>query len=1609
MKKKYGFTLIELLAVITVLSIVALIALPLVVNNIDEEKKHSARISTNEYIKSFHSTIVEVMADNVDKASGLYTVNSDGTISIHNQKYDVSIKGDKPTDGRICVSNQGDVTGAYLKINGYIMSYDGENVEQTDMTEIGDVDCDILDKNTILVLRRPNVTTKSITVPYLVSDTVSGIDNISCFYGTDEKYKLTGELSSESCNLNNLKNNTLYYYKISAKNNDGTTTTKVGSVKTKDFSDILISLNPTGWQSSKRVNITGSTEGAVLEYKLKKYNYVTKTYDVIDWTKYDSGFTLSTIATPLYPTTIYARLNDGVNTKNVSYNEVKIDPTIPELSVIKIDKTTRSIKLPYSVKDDESGIKNVTCVYGIDKKYGSTGTIKSSTCELNNLKSGVIYYYKLTATNNAGLVKEITGNTASEPIDQPIDITSPSVCAKMIPVLIRANIPSGASLQYRIGNSGSWTSIKSGISIDITSNTTIYARLYDGLNASAPKTHTITKIDLEKPGTNIPSATSTTNSITVTNNQTDNCGLNTGTLQYGISESASGTYRWQTSNKFTGLKANTTYYVKTRVNDIAGNGLTESVVKNIQTKSINYNPSIVVSPSACSKTKSVTINVNTVPEGANLQYRFGNGSWNNISNGSTITATSNTVVYARLYDGINSSATITYTITTIDTQKPSTNMPSATSTTNSITVTNNQTDNCGLNTGTLQYGISESASGTYRWQTGNKFTGLKANTTYYVKTRVNDIAGNGITEGSILTIKTKPISYNVSVTPLSSTCAKTRNLKITAEQIPSGVNLQYQVGTTTGTWTNISNNSQITIKENTVVYARLWDGVNASATATGKVTVDLEKPSTNIPGATSTTNSITVTNNQTDNCGLNTGTLQYGISESTSGTYRWQANNKFTGLKANTTYYVKTRVNDIAGNGLTESVVKNIPTKSIDYKPSIVVSPSACSKTKSVKISVNTVPEGVNLQYRFGNGSWNNIGNGSTITATYNTTVYARLYDGVNSSATITYTITTMDTQKPSTSAPSATSKTNNIVVTNKQTDNCGINSNTLQYGISSPVSTGSTVTYTWQSSNNFTGLKANTKYYVKTRVNDIAGNGLTESEATLISTESIDYYISISASSSCSKTKLVSIKADSVPSGVNLQYQLGSVNGNWTNISNGTVISLNYNTTVYARLYDGVNSSSTKTYTITTIDTERPSTYSPSVSNYVSASSNTNVISVTNRQTDNCGLDYDTLQYGISTSANGTYTWQHSSQFTNLADSTTYYIKTRVNDIAGNGLTESGYSSVKTQAVLKAPTITINTAGWAKSKTASIKYINGNTYYFRSNVSAKSNVSVVPCGSSNEPGYCQETYNCGTSTQTQYCSNATTNLQANVWYRTTSSSPVVTYTSNGTLTAMAKTSSLSKSSSATISQIDNTNPWVEYSVSGNAYGNGYQSGVTVTATCKDSISYASGSTSRTFTSGGTNWISGTCRDSAGNSINYSKSYIIYIYGESSSCGYNSCDYSYDCSYDYDCGYDEEYGCCTSYDCNDSGGYLDGTVCRISSGYWEKPSSCQDDCDNGGYCQRVGDNQPEQCTWVDTSYTVSACNWGTCYNHIDKTCHATETCTGTHTDSSCGTKSCWHT
>ena len=89
---------------------------------------------------------------------------------------------------------------------------------------------------------------------------------------------------------------------------------------------------------------------------------------------------------------------------------------------------------------------------------------------------------------------------------------------------------------------------------------------------------------------------------------------------------------------------------------------------------------------------------------------------------------------------------------------------------------------------------------------------------------------------------------------------------------------------------------------------------------------------------------------------------------------------------------------------------------------------------------------------------------------------------------------------------------------------------------------------------------------------------------------------------------------------------------------------------------------------------------------------------------------------------------------------------------------------------------------------------------------------------------------------------------------------------------------------------VDKTAPTYNYSVSGNARGSGYESGATVSVSCSDSDSgVASGDKSSTFTSAGTNTMSGTCTDKVGNTAPYSQNYTIYVKSQSSKCNWNDC------------------------------------------------------------------------------------------------------------------------
>ena len=96
----------------------------------------------------------------------------------------------------------------------------------------------------------------------------------------------------------------------------------------------------------------------------------------------------------------------------------------------------------------------------------------------------------------------------------------------------------------------------------------------------------------------------------------------------------------------------------------------------------------------------------------------------------------------------------------LDNTPPTTTQPIATSTTNnSIIVTAKQTDNhSGINESTRQYAIKKSSESTWgSWVTDSNvshtFTDLELNVTYDVKTRVQDMAGNGYIESGITSIK----------------------------------------------------------------------------------------------------------------------------------------------------------------------------------------------------------------------------------------------------------------------------------------------------------------------------------------------------------------------------------------------------------------------------------------------------------------------------------------------------------------------------------------------------------------------------------------------------------------------------------------------------------------------------------------------------------------------------------------------------------------------------------------------------------------------------------------------------------------------------------------
>lgn len=525
--KKYGFTLIELLAVIVILSVIALITTPLILNVINDAKKSAAVDSAYEYLKAveYSGSISEITSN-----SGL----SDGIYKVSDLADKVNVKGTKPTYGTITIE-KGVAVKANLCINGYIVSYDGNKAESiSNCTETEDT------TGPDIIIGKIKGTTSSLTINFIANDNETGIKSTKCFYSTDESYNLEGKIEDNACKLTNLNDNTLYNYKIEAINNGGIKSEVTGSATTGNFESIEIEISPSDWSSSKTVTIKGSTSGATLEYKIVNGTTVKQ-----DWTTYTGEITIDWASNVNTPTYIYARLNDGVNISETSnFTITKIDVTEPEAS-LSATTYTDQVMLNATCTDLESGISK----YEYSKDNGTTwvsnGT--NSTYVFKDLNTETNYIFKVRCTNNVSLTKEESITKTTNAIIEPTltttsglasskdvtikfngtNIVNPSYYVKgTVSSISSINVTESCGIETNPGTceqitstttlaANTWYKVSSDVVLTVTENGSFYAATKDSKNLKAGATLTITSIT--KPASDIyyNNSTYTNGDITV--------------------------------------------------------------------------------------------------------------------------------------------------------------------------------------------------------------------------------------------------------------------------------------------------------------------------------------------------------------------------------------------------------------------------------------------------------------------------------------------------------------------------------------------------------------------------------------------------------------------------------------------------------------------------------------------------------------------------------------------------------------------------------------------------------------------------------------------------------------------------------------------------------------------------------------------------------------------------------------------------------------------------------------------------------------------------------------------------------------------------------------
>ena len=920
--KKKGYTLIELLAVIVILAIIAVIALPVVINVIEKANKQAAIDSTYGYIDAINKE------NQLSEYTSERELIEDGEYDVIDIKEKVKIKGRRPAHGNITIE-KATVTSASLCINEYIVDYDGK-IATTSGIKCEKDEKDLKESDIVLTT---NTTTKSIRLNYVIEDEV-GIKEVKLYFidgETEEEISLEDKTSLTGTYLkDNLESNKKYTFRIEVKNIKGKKTIKTITVDTVNMQAPQIGYKneetAADWEVSKILKVTyEEIEGTYLEYQKDGHEdnkWERLNNSEIEVTKNEE---------------VFVRITDGKNnTGSSSIKITKIDTTEPSDDAPSGVVDTESITVTSNQRDEESDINTDALEYGISTSENGTYEWQSSNVFSGKTRN-TDYYIKTRANNNARVNSGITEKIESEARKVTTkQFTSPTVVfddtewdtshiatatytkgeitnayyyvkstsggTSNIDVTPCTGTLSGttkncsgdstknmsAGVWYQVGTGSSSTA---SVEVTLTLNGTVYAAISDGSNLLDTPTAETTHIDDKAPECGSFSGGSTTWALSRT--------ISVGCTDENTDGSAG-----------SGCKAS-------------------SLTKTYTTTTETATPSIVIEDGVGRTTTC------TSPSAMNI---YVDASEPSASISSVSTSTTTATVYASCSDGESDISKYEFS---------------------------------------KNGGTSYTSNGT---TSSYKFTGLTSGSSYNFKVRctngVNKTATSDSTSKTIGSVSSSSqygiVFESIKRTPSSTTCARQAKIdvnysysnitnpkrywKVSVGDVAKNDITATKCGTSTspslscsgtlsgssymsaGEWYTTTSWPTITIDKTVsriTIYGRIHDGNELLSYATYTITdVDTDPPGTTKPTVSSiTTTGATLTNKQTDGCGLDTSTLEYGYSTSAYSGYTWQSSRTLTGLSSGTTYYVKTRVNDEAGNGLTTSSYNSFTTTSGDTTP----------------------------------------------------------------------------------------------------------------------------------------------------------------------------------------------------------------------------------------------------------------------------------------------------------------------------------------------------------------------------------------------------------------------------------------------------------------------------------------------------------------------------------------------------------------------------------------------------------------------------------------------------------------------------------------------------